>query len=62
MGQPLAFRGHRDRRETRTAKRRRTAMYGGDPYEDDVERLAPAGSSAGVLRHPRRTENLDKPS
>ena len=54
--------GHRDRREARTARRRRTAMYGGDPYEDDVERVLPAASPTSDGRTVRNSENGDKPS
>ena len=30
----------------------RTVMYGGDPYEDDVERVAPAQSADGLSATP----------
>jgi hypothetical protein len=52
--------GHRDRREARTARRRRTAMYGGDPYEDDLEPVVPAAPLTNDGRRVRKAENGDK--
>jgi hypothetical protein len=54
--------GHRDRREARTARRRRAVMFGGDPYEDDVERVSPVVHAPSSIPTIPSTEQVDKPN
>jgi len=40
---------------SRLSEPNRTVMYGGDPYEDDVERIAPALPGDGLAGTPENS-------